>query len=170
MAFSPAGRQASAGQRSRHWRPLERFCVSIGSIVAARAVGQVAREHRGRDDLAEPARRDTRCRRARNLVRREAETGDLVPISLAVLFETEWVLRSRYGLDKNEIFTAFSDLLAGADLSFEVESSIEEALSLWRDSSTRFADRLIEARHRALGRATASFDTNALKLPIFMSV
>jgi predicted nucleic-acid-binding protein len=110
-------------------------------------------------------------RRARNLIRREAASGYPVLISLAVLLETEWVLRSRYGLGKSEIFAAFSDLLAAADLCFEDESSIEEALFLWRDSSAQFADCLIGARHRALGcRATASFDMNALKLPIFMPV
>lgn len=110
-------------------------------------------------------------RRARNLIRREAESGDPVLISLTVLLETEWVLRSRYGLDKHQILTTFSDLLAAADLTFEDESSIEEALFLWKDSPAQFADCLIGARHRALGcRATASFDASALKLPTFTSV
>jgi predicted nucleic-acid-binding protein len=110
-------------------------------------------------------------RRARNLIRREAESGDPVLISHKMLLETEWVRRSGYGLDKNEILSTFSDLLAAADLTFEDESSVEEALVLWRDFSAQFADCLIGARHRALGcRATASFDTNALKLPTFTSV
>lgn len=88
-----------------------------------------------------------------------------------MLLETEWVLRSRYGLGKHEVLAAFSELLGSIDLGFEDESSIEEALFLWRDSATEFADCLIGARHRALGcRATASFDTDALKLPSCTSV
>lgn len=114
---------------------------------------------------------EAQFRRSRNLIKREAEAGEPVLISLAVLLEAEWVLRSRYKLGKTEILGAFSDLLGAFDLSFEDEASIEEALFLWRDSSAQFADCLIGARHRALGcRATASFDADALKLPGFTSV
>ena len=56
-------------------------------------------------------------------------------ISLLVLLETEWVLRSRYKLTKGEILDAFSELLSAVDLSFEDEPSIEEALFVWKDSS-----------------------------------
>jgi predicted nucleic-acid-binding protein len=109
--------------------------------------------------------------RARKLIRREAQTGDPVRISLLVLLETEWVLRSRYKLAKGEILDAFSELLSAVDLSFEDEPSIEEALFVWKDSSTQFADCLIGARHRALGCiATATFDNGAVKLPGFIAV
>jgi predicted nucleic-acid-binding protein len=87
-----------------------------------------------------------------------------------VLLETEWVLRSRYGLSKPEIAAAFSGLLDSVELRFEDEHSIEEALFTWKDSSADFADCLIGARHRALGcRATASFDARAAKLPGFIA-
>jgi predicted nucleic-acid-binding protein len=57
------------------------------------------------------------------------------------------------------------------DLSFEDEPSIEEALFLWKESPARFADCLIRARHRALGcAATASFDSDAVKLPGWVGV
>ena len=96
--------------------------------------------------------------RARKLIRRAAQAGEPVSISLLVLLETEWVLRSSYKLTKGEILGAFSDLLSAADLSFEDEPSIEEALFVWKDSSAQFADCLIGARHRALGcSATATF-------------
>ena len=39
-------------------------------------------------------------RRARGFVARAFEQGDPVVVSLLVLIETEWVLRSRYGFDK----------------------------------------------------------------------
>ena len=108
--------------------------------------------------------------RAQKLIGRESRTGGGVLISLLVLLETEWVLRSRYGLAKSKIITAFTGLLSSVELRFEDEHSIEDALYTWKDSSANFADCLIGARHRALGcRATASFDTKAIKLPGFVA-
>jgi predicted nucleic-acid-binding protein len=107
--------------------------------------------------------------RARRLIKREANSGETVMISLIVLLETEWVLRSRYALSKSEIAGAFSGLLDSVELFFEDEGSIEQALYMWRDSAAQFADCLIGARHWALEcRATASFDTKALRLPGFV--
>jgi predicted nucleic-acid-binding protein len=88
-----------------------------------------------------------------------------------VLLETEWVLRSRYELAKADVATAFSSLLDTADVAFEDEPSVENAVYSWKDSSADFADCLIEARNRRLGcRATATFDRRALKLAGFISV
>lgn len=108
--------------------------------------------------------------RARRLIRREAQAGEPACISLVVLLETEWVLRSRYHLSKAEILGTFSELLSAADLTFEEEAVIEEALFVWQDSSAQFADCLIGAQYRALGCATtATFDQGALKLPGFVA-
>ena len=109
--------------------------------------------------------------RARRLIDREVAKGEPILVSLLVLLETEWVLRSRYELAKTDIVTAFSALLDTADLAFEDEPSVENALYSWKDSAADFADCLIEARNRRLGcRATATFDSRALKLPGFISV
>jgi predicted nucleic-acid-binding protein len=109
--------------------------------------------------------------KARRLIDREASKGEPVLVSLLVLLETEWVLRSRYELAKPEIVAAFSALLDTADLTFEDEPSIESAVYSWKDSAADFADCLIEARNRRLGcRATATFDGKALKLAGFVSV
>jgi predicted nucleic-acid-binding protein len=109
--------------------------------------------------------------RARRLIDRELAKGEPVLVSLLVLLETEWVLRSRYKLAKKDIVTAFSALLDTADLALEDEPSIENAVYSWKDSAADFADCLIEARNRRLGcRATASFDGGALKVPGFISV
>ena len=109
--------------------------------------------------------------KARRLIHREGGKGEPVLISLLVLLEIEWVLRSRYGLSKAEILAAFSALLDAADLAFEDETSVEYALYSWKDSAADFADCLIEARNRRLGcRATATFDRKALKLAAFISV
>lgn len=107
--------------------------------------------------------------RARRLLQREMGKGEPVLINLLVLLETEWVLRSRYALSKSEILGAFSGLLDAAELLFEDEASLEQALYMWKDSSAQFADCLIGARNWALEcRATASFDNKALRLPGFI--
>ena len=109
--------------------------------------------------------------KARRLIDRELAKGEPVLVSLLVLLETEWVLRSRYDLAKEDIVTVFSALLDTADLAIEDEPSVENAVYSWKDSAADFADCLIEARNRRLGcRATATFDNRALKVAGFISV
>jgi predicted nucleic-acid-binding protein len=109
--------------------------------------------------------------KARRLIDRGVSNGEPVMLSLQVLLETEWVLRSRYKLVKSEIITAFSALLDTADLAFEDEPSIERTVYSWKDSAADFADCLIEAHNYWLGcRATAAFDGKALKVAGFVSV
>jgi predicted nucleic-acid-binding protein len=109
--------------------------------------------------------------KAKRLITRELAKGGPVLISLLVLLETEWVLRRRYEFDKGERLTAISALLDTADLAFEDEACVEQAVYSWKDSKADFADCLIEARHRRLGcDATATFDARALALPGFVSV
>ena len=104
------------------------------------------------------------------MIKREVGAQEKALISLLVLSETEWLLRSRYGLQKNQIMDAISGLLDAAELELEDEPTVEEALYLWKDSAADFADCLIGVRHRRLGcRATATFDARAVKLPGFVA-
>jgi predicted nucleic-acid-binding protein len=113
----------------------------------------------------------TQYEKARRLIDREVAKGEPVLVSLLVLLETEWVLRSRYEMAKSEIVTTFSALLDTTDLTFEDEPSVETAVYCWKDSAADFSDCLIESRNRRLGcRATATFDGRALKLAGFISV
>lgn len=112
---------------------------------------------------------ESQFEKARKLIKREVAAGRRVLVSLLVLMETEWVLRSRYGVPKTEIIAAISALLDSRDVQFEDESAIEAALFLWKDSGTEFADCLIGARNKRLGcRATATFDVKASKLSGFL--
>ena len=109
--------------------------------------------------------------RARRLIKREVGSEEDVFVSLLVLVETEWVLRSRYSLQKTEIREAISRLLDATEVQFEDEPAVEEALFIWKDSAADFADCLIGAHHRRLGcRATATFDAKAVKLPTFVAL
>lgn len=106
--------------------------------------------------------------KARKLIKREVTAGRRVFINQLVLMETEWVLRSRYAVPKNQVIEAFSGLLNSTDVKFEDEPSIEEAIFIWKDATADFADCLIGAKNRRLGcRATATFDVKASKLPGF---
>jgi predicted nucleic-acid-binding protein len=108
---------------------------------------------------------------ANRLIKREIGAGEAVFVSLPVLLETEWVLRSRYNFKKAEIAEAISGLLDATEIQFEAEPAIEECLQLWKDSTAEFADCLIGAHNRRLGcRATATFDAKAARLPAFVAV
>jgi predicted nucleic-acid-binding protein len=89
-----------------------------------------------------------------------------VLVSLVVLIESEWVLRSNYGFKRDAVLNMFRALLEARELTFEDESAVEEALYYWKDSVCGFADCLITAHNRQLGcRATAAFDAKAARLP-----
>jgi len=109
-------------------------------------------------------------RRARALVERALERDEPVLVSLPVIIETEWVLRSRYSFDKAGVLASLSGLMAARDLTFEDEPAIEEALYRWKDSAAGFADCLIVAHNRRLGcSATATFDAAAARVPGFVA-
>jgi len=102
---------------------------------------------------------------ARRLIDRAFDASEPVMISLAVMAETEWLLRSRYDLPKADIAAAFSALLDAGDLVFEDEPKLEHVLYAWKDSRADFTDCLINARHQRLGcRATATFDARAFEV------
>ena len=108
--------------------------------------------------------------KARKIIRREISAGRRVFVNQLVLMETEWVLRSRYAVPKNQIIGAISGLLDASDVQFEDEPAIEEALFMWKDATADFADCLIGAKNRRMGcRVTASFDVKASKLPGFIA-
>lgn len=104
---------------------------------------------------------------ARRLVDDAAKAEEPVLIMLCALLETEWVLRSRYKLNKEAIAGAFAQLLESGDVEFEHEPTVEEALHIWsQQSRADFADCLLSARAVHLGRSRfLTFDAGAAKLP-----
>ncbi|MEX8494674.1 PIN domain-containing protein [Sphaerotilus sp.] len=110
---------------------------------------------------------ETQFAAARRVVEGAAQAEEPVLIMLCALLETEWVLRSRYKLDKASISGAFAQLLESGDVEFEHEPTVEEALRLWsQQSRADFADCLLNARAVHLGRSRfVTFDIGASKLP-----
>lgn len=96
-----------------------------------------------------------------------AAAEEPVLIVLGALLETEWVLRSRYHIDKASIAGAFTALLESADVEFEHPPTVEEALYVWaQHAEADFADCLLTARAAHLGRSRfVTFDAGAARLP-----
>ena len=105
-------------------------------------------------------------RRARKLVDQALGRDEPLLVSLLVLLESEWVLRSCYGFGREALLGIFRALLEARELSFEDEPALEEALFHWKDGACGFSDCLITAHNRQMGcRATATFDGKAARLP-----
>lgn len=104
---------------------------------------------------------------AQRLVERAAADDVPVLIMLCVLLETEWVLRSRYRIDKAGITSAFAALLESLDVEFEHAPTVEETLYVWgQHPAADFADCLLAARAAQLGRSHfVTFDAGAARLP-----
>ena len=104
---------------------------------------------------------------AQRLVDEAASDDEQVLIILGALLEAEWVLRSRYKLDKASIAGAFTALLESADVEFEHPPTVEEALYVWAQyPGADFADCLLIARAAHLGRNRfLTFDAGAACLP-----
>src|SRR5580704_6224820 len=89
-------------------------------------------------------------RRARRLVEQALDRDELVLVSLLVLLESEWVLRSRYGFNRGSLLEIFRALLEARELSFEDEAALQEALFRWKDSACEFSDCLITVHNRQI--------------------
>lgn len=77
---------------------------------------------------------------AERLIRRCVSAGEPLFLPITVAPELEWVLRSNYGLAKDQVVRLLSGLLATVELSFESESALEMALRNWVDGNADFSD------------------------------
>jgi predicted nucleic-acid-binding protein len=86
-----------------------------------------------------------------------------VPATVAL--ELEWVLRSRYRLDKETVIAAFNALLETQGLELQSESAVERALHACRNGSVEFADCLHAGLCTAAERSPMlTFDVKAARL------
>ena len=103
--------------------------------------------------------------RARRLleVARASQAPLFIPAT--VMLELEWVLRSRYGLNKAMVLKAFNALLETQEFEFQSEAALEQALHLYRQGTAEFADCLHAGICSASDRAPLlTFDTKAARL------
>ncbi|MEI6759037.1 MAG: type II toxin-antitoxin system VapC family toxin [Betaproteobacteria bacterium] len=72
-------------------------------------------------------------------------------VTLTVMLEVEWVLRTRYHFDRQMVTAALNALLDVTELEFQEEPALEQALWLFKQAGARdFADCL----HIALASQT----------------
>jgi predicted nucleic-acid-binding protein len=66
---------------------------------------------------------------------------DRVYVLKTVLLETEWVLRSSYGFDREAVVAGFHELLTASNLEMEDRNAVIQALG-WVEQGMDFADAL----------------------------
>lgn len=89
-------------------------------------------------------------------------------ISLIVIAETAWVLKSVYRFTDSIIATAIERILQAAELVVQNEQQVFSAVAALKQGQGSFADALIGALGSAAGcDHTLTFDRKALRLPDF---
>ena len=87
-------------------------------------------------------------------------------VTVTVMLEVEWVLRTRYQYDRRNVTAALNALLDVTELEFQTEPALEQALWLFKQTGSRdFADCL----HIALASQTSqgpllTFDERASRI------
>lgn len=102
---------------------------------------------------------------AQTLVAQSQSTGEGLFIPVTVALELEWVLRSRFGLDKATVLRTFTRLLSTVELRFESVVALEWALKQYEAAATDFSDCLHAALAAQAGQQPLwTFDRAASKL------
>lgn len=102
---------------------------------------------------------------AKKLIRAALRAGKTLYIPITVMLELEWVLRSNFGFDKEQVCMTFASLLAATELSIESELAVEIALALYKKNAADFADCVhIALSHMAGESPLWTFDRAASKI------
>lgn len=102
---------------------------------------------------------------AKKLIRAAVRAGETLYVPITVFLELEWVLRSNFGFDKEQVVATLSSLLTSMELSFESEAAAEIALALYQRGKADFSDCVHVALAHAAGESPLwTFDRAASKL------
>lgn len=102
---------------------------------------------------------------AKKLIRTALQAGETLYVPITVMLELEWVLRSNFGFDKEQVTTTLASLLAAAELSFESELALEIALALYKKHAADFSDCTHIALSHVAGESPLwTFDRAASKI------
>lgn len=93
-------------------------------------------------------------------------SADRLFVTVTVMLELEWVLRSKYRYDKPQVMAALNALLDVTELEFQTEPALEQALWLFKQTGSRdFADCLHIALVSQAGQGPLlTFDERASKV------
>lgn len=102
---------------------------------------------------------------ATRLIQTALAAGDTLYVPISVALELEWVLRSRFKLDKAAVAQTFNGLLQAMELRFEALTALEWALQQYEASGADFADCLHTGLAGQAGQQPLwTFDAAAAKL------
>jgi predicted nucleic-acid-binding protein len=108
---------------------------------------------------------DQQLAAAKKLIRSALAAGETLFVPITVTLELEWVLRSNFKFNKEQVTHTLSSLLAAAELSFESESAAEIALALYKKSSADYSDCVHIALAYSAGESPLwTFDRTASKI------
>ena len=89
-------------------------------------------------------------------------------VSLLVVLELIWVLKSAYNISRNEVLESINDLISMPILKFESFSTLQQFIHVAKGSSYDLSDVLIAYSAKFQGcESILTFDKKASKLPIF---
>lgn len=109
---------------------------------------------------------DTQTAQVQALFDAARRAGDTLFVPTTVVLELEWVLRSRYGMDKPAVLLGLNALLETRELELQAEAALECALHQYRQGRAEFADCLHAGLCSAAGHAPLlTFDAKAARLP-----
>ncbi|MCF8169330.1 MAG: type II toxin-antitoxin system VapC family toxin [Rhodoferax sp.] len=94
------------------------------------------------------------------------DKGERLFVTVTVILEVEWVLRTRYHYDRQMVTAALNALLDAKELEFQIEPALEQALWLFKQSGSRdFADCLHIAQASQTGHGPLlTLDERASKI------
>jgi predicted nucleic-acid-binding protein len=114
---------------------------------------------------------DPQADRARELLVRLEDAGEIAWLNHVVLCEFAWVLRRTRRFTRAEIADLIATLMASRLIRVADHEAVEEALQIFRASRADFADALIGALNRRAGCATTyTFDQRAAETADFSLV
>ena len=110
------------------------------------------------DDLKQRQRAVKAIQQAKGLAVR-------VTITLAVVLEMEWVLRSIAKMTKPQVLSVFDLLLESYDIEIDNEKALEQALHIYANAAADFAECLFLAQYQRMGCQTMlTFDAKAARM------
>ena len=103
--------------------------------------------------------------RAAKFIQQAKRLETKVIITLAVVLELEWVLRSSAKMNKAEVLSIFNLLLDSYDIEIDSEKVLEQALHIYENAASDFAECLFLAQYQRMGCNTMlTFDAKAARM------
>lgn len=103
--------------------------------------------------------------RAAKLIEQARRSETRVIITLAVVLEMEWVLRNSAKMSKAQVLSVFNLLLESYDIEIDNEKALEQALHIYDNAASGFAECLFLAQYQRIGCDTMlTFDIRAARM------